>query len=136
MPLRGAVGTGKKRGRVNSVEDDVNRSAKECEATTDVEDRVIAFISEQLSEGVSPRELTEALAFHAANLSVQAIEDHFNGMHLVFSMIVQAMNRHAKMFRDADDAEDGGEKKGEDIKAETLNEVELASIEKLSKTIH
>jgi hypothetical protein len=118
------------------VEDDVNSSAKECEATTDIEDRVIGFISEQLSVGVSPRELTEALAFHAANLSIQAIEDHFNGMHLVFSMIVQAMNRHAEMFRDADNDEDADEKKGDDIKTETLNEVELASIEKLSKTIH
>lgn len=118
------------------MEDNVSSSAKKCEATTDVEDRVIAFISEQLSEGVSPRELTEALAFHAANLSVQAIEDHFNGMHLIFSMIVQAMDRHAEMFRDADDDVDGNEKKGNDIKAETLNEAELTSIEKLSKTIH
>ncbi len=107
---------------------------KESEATTDVEDRVIAFIGEQLSQGVSPRELTEALAFHSANLSVQAIEDHFNGMHLVFSMIVQAMNRHSEAFRDGNNDDD--EKTQDAIKTENLNEFELASIEKLSKTIH
>jgi hypothetical protein len=107
---------------------------KADEAAMDVEDRVIEFIGEQLSEGVSPRELTEALAFHTASLSVQAIEDHFNGMHLVFAMIVRAMNHHADAFSEANHGENEDSEGAGD--SDTLNEVQLAAIEKLNKTIH